>query len=52
VQGTKASLVMAARGTAFDDALEQSDRWRQAAVTSPERRAALEAAKKRLRRSV
>jgi len=52
VQGTKASLVMAARGAAFEDALEQSDRWRQAAVTSPERRAALEAAKKRFRRSV
>jgi enoyl-CoA hydratase/carnithine racemase len=52
VQGTKASLVMAARGTALEEALEQSGRWRHAAVTSPERRAALQAAKKRLGRSV
>jgi enoyl-CoA hydratase/carnithine racemase len=52
VEGTKASLVMAARGPAVEDALEESRRWRQRAINSPERRAALEAAKKRLGRSV
>ena len=52
VQGTKASLVMAARGMAAAEAVEQSRRWRQAAATSPERRAALQAAKKKLGRSV
>lgn len=52
VEGTKASLVMAARRTASEDALEQSHGWRRRAITSAERRSALEAAKKRLGRSV
>jgi enoyl-CoA hydratase/carnithine racemase len=50
VEGTKASLVLAARSLNGADA-EQSGRWRLRAATSPERRSALEAAKKRLGRS-
>jgi len=52
IEGTKASLVLASRRPAASDALEQSGRWRRRAATSPERRAALEAAKKRLGRSL
>ncbi len=52
VEGTKASLVLAARSLNGADALEQSGRWRLRAATSPERRSALEAAKKRLGRSI
>jgi enoyl-CoA hydratase/carnithine racemase len=51
VEGTKASLVLAARGLSREDALEQSGRLRLRAATSPERRAALESAKQRLGRS-
>jgi enoyl-CoA hydratase/carnithine racemase len=51
VEGTKASLVLAARKLNGAAALEESGRWRLRAATSPERRAALEAAKKRLGRS-
>ncbi|MHB8587463.1 MAG: enoyl-CoA hydratase/isomerase family protein [Candidatus Dormibacteraceae bacterium] len=51
VEGTKASLVLAARRMPGGEALELSGRWRQRAAKSPERRAALEAAKKRLGRS-
>jgi enoyl-CoA hydratase/carnithine racemase len=52
VEGTKASLVLAARSLNGADAVEQSGRWRLRAATSPERRSALEAAKKRLGRSI
>lgn len=52
VEGTKASLVMAARRTDLSVAVELSRVWRRAAVASPERRAALEAAKRRLGRPV
>jgi enoyl-CoA hydratase/carnithine racemase len=52
VEGTKASLVMAARQAVAEDALQQARRWRHRAVTSAERRSALDAAKKRLGRSV
>ena len=51
VEGTKASLVMAARSAVSEADLEQARRWRLRAVTSPERREALEAAKKRLGRT-
>ncbi len=52
VEGTKASLVMAARRTVDGDAVKEASKWRHRAITSGERRAALEAAKRRLGRSV
>jgi enoyl-CoA hydratase/carnithine racemase len=52
VEGTKASLVMAARRAVGEDALRLAHKWRHRAVTSAERRTALEAAKKRLGHSV
>jgi enoyl-CoA hydratase/carnithine racemase len=51
VEGTKSSLGLAARGVTGAEALERSSRWRLRAATSPERRTALEAAKKRFGRS-
>jgi enoyl-CoA hydratase/carnithine racemase len=52
VEGTKASLLMAARHVAREEALDRTARLRRRAATSSERRTALEAAKKRLGRSV
>jgi enoyl-CoA hydratase/carnithine racemase len=51
VHGTKASLAMAARSQIRDGDLERVAGWRRTAATSEERRAALEAAKRRLGRS-
>lgn len=51
VEGTKASLGLAARNLSGAEALEQSAQWRLRAATSSERRTALRAAKKRLGRS-
>lgn len=51
IRGTKASLVMAARSLIRDGDLERSAGWRRTAATSEERRTALDAAKRRLRRS-
>jgi enoyl-CoA hydratase/carnithine racemase len=50
VEGTKASLVMAAQSLVDAGALDRASGLRRRAATSPERRAALEAAKKRLGR--
>jgi enoyl-CoA hydratase/carnithine racemase len=50
MQGTKASLVMAARSLVLEDDLEKVAGWRRTAATSEERRAAIRAAKKRLGR--
>ncbi len=52
VEGTKAALVMAARRSVAEADLEAVLAWRRRAIVSPERRAALAAAKKRLGRSV
>jgi len=52
VEGTKASLVMAGLGPIEQADLERAAAWRHRAATSPERRAALAAAKKRLGRSI
>jgi enoyl-CoA hydratase/carnithine racemase len=49
VEGTKASLLLAA-SRITGDVLEQSGRWRRRAAASPERRSALAAARKRLGR--
>jgi enoyl-CoA hydratase/carnithine racemase len=51
IQGTKASLVMAARSLIRDGDLERVAGWRRTAATSEERRTALEAAKRRLTRT-
>jgi len=51
VEGTKSSLVMAGRALIDEGALERAAAWRLRAATSPERRVALDAAKKRLGRS-
>ena len=51
IRGTKASLVMAARSLIRDGDLERAAGLRRAAATSEERRAALDAAKRRLGRS-
>ncbi|HYM66423.1 MAG TPA: enoyl-CoA hydratase/isomerase family protein, partial [Patescibacteria group bacterium] len=50
VEGTKASLVMAGLEPLEHTDLERAARWRRRAATSPERRAALAEAKKRLGR--
>jgi enoyl-CoA hydratase len=52
VEGTKANLVMAARAEVDADAAQEATKRRLHAITSGERRAALEAAKRRLDRSV
>jgi enoyl-CoA hydratase/carnithine racemase len=51
VQGTKASLVMAARSMIRDEDLDRAAAWRRTAATSKERQEALDAAKRRLGRS-
>ncbi|MFI5282178.1 MAG: enoyl-CoA hydratase/isomerase family protein [Candidatus Dormibacterales bacterium] len=51
VEGTKASLVMAAQALVGPVELDRAAGWRRRAATSPERGAALEAARKLLGRS-
>jgi len=51
VEGTKASLQIAARHDPRESAMEQTRLLRQKAAASPERRSALESVKKRLGRS-
>ncbi len=50
VEGTKASLVLAARRAVAEAPMEQIVEWRRKAIASGERRAALDAVKKRLGR--